>query len=114
MKNKLWGDNYFDEEAKKWKIEPISDSGKPLKRTFVQFIIDPICKLIRSVQNHDNEKTSKMLEKIGIKLTEKEKGLEDKKLMKAIMSKWIPAADCIIDMVIKSLPSPIEAQKYRA
>lgn len=35
MMKKLWGDNYFDAEAKKWKTEPISESGKPLKRAFV-------------------------------------------------------------------------------
>lgn len=46
MARKLWGDNYFDAEAKKWKVEPVSDSGKPLKRAFVQFIIDPIIKMI--------------------------------------------------------------------
>lgn len=28
--------------------------------------------------------------------------------------KWISAADCLIEMMIKHLPSPVEAQKYRA
>lgn len=35
MMKKLWGDNYFDAEAKKWRTEPVSESGKPLKRAFV-------------------------------------------------------------------------------
>lgn len=35
MMKKLWGDNYFDPESKKWRAEPISESGKPLKRAFV-------------------------------------------------------------------------------
>lgn len=35
MMNRLWGDNFFDPETKKWKTEPVSESGKPLKRGFV-------------------------------------------------------------------------------
>jgi elongation factor 2 len=30
------------------------------------------------------------------------------------MRKWISAADCLVEMMIKHLPSPIEAQKYRS
>jgi len=35
MMEKLWGDNYFDTEAKKWTTSDVSVSGKPLKRNFV-------------------------------------------------------------------------------
>jgi len=42
MMKKLWGDNYFDTETRKWRTESTSESGKPLKRAFVQFIMDPI------------------------------------------------------------------------
>lgn len=115
MISKLWGDNYFDAEAKKWKIEPVSDSGKPLKRAFVQFIMEPIVKLITAIMaNEAEEVIEKMLEKIGVKLSEEDKKLKDKKLMKAIMRKWLSAADCLIEVMVNHLPSPIEAQKYRA
>ena len=29
------------------------------------------------------------------------------------MTRWLPAADCIIEMMILKLPSPFEAQRYR-
>lgn len=45
LRSKLWGDNFYDAKAKKWKHEPVSEEGKELKRAFVQFIMDPICKL---------------------------------------------------------------------
>lgn len=35
MMSRLWGDNFFDPETRKWKEEPVSESGKPLKRSFV-------------------------------------------------------------------------------
>jgi elongation factor 2 len=53
MMQKLWGDNYFDNETKKWKTEPISESGKPLKRGFVHFIMDPIIELFQIILSND-------------------------------------------------------------
>jgi len=36
MKEKLWGDNYFDQKGKKWKGHNKADEGDtPLKRAFV-------------------------------------------------------------------------------
>jgi elongation factor 2 len=29
------------------------------------------------------------------------------------MSKWLPAADCLLEMMVIHLPSPRKAQKYR-
>lgn len=49
MMEKLWGDNYFDVEAKKWKKDYTSDSGKPMKRAFCAFIMEPIIKLAQSI-----------------------------------------------------------------
>ena len=34
--------------------------------------------------------------------------------MKCVFQKWISAADCLIEMIITKLPSPVKAQKYRA
>lgn len=114
MMQKFWGDNFYDTEAKKWKTEPISDSGKPLKRAFVEFIMDPIIELFGIVLSNDKEQILKKTDQLKITLNEQEKCLSDKKLLKTIMRKWISAADCLIEMMIKHLPSPKEAQKYRA
>lgn len=42
MMEKLWGDNYFDVEGKKWKKNSTADNGSVLKRAFVTFIMDPV------------------------------------------------------------------------
>lgn len=61
----------------------------------------------------DKKKIDKMLSVLHIELDPEEKELDSKKLMKAIMRKWINAADAILEMMIMHLPSPKEAQKYR-
>ena len=69
MMKKLWGDNYYDVEAKKWKTEPINETGQPLKRAFVQFILDPILEVFRAIMSNDREKIDKKIEQHQIALT---------------------------------------------
>jgi len=52
---KMWGDNYFDEDTKKWSKESVNQEGKPLQRGFVKYIMEPICKLTRSIARKDKE-----------------------------------------------------------
>lgn len=54
-----------------------------------------------------------MLTVLGLKVSSEEKLLEGKPLLKSIMSKWLSAADCLLEMMVLHLPSPAEAQKYR-
>jgi len=110
---KLWGDNYFDPETKKWNQEGQTASGKNLKRAFVQFIMDPIIRLTRSIMDGNEDQMNKMLKVVELTLTNDEKELKGKHLLKLVLSKWINAADCLLEMIVLHLPSPKAAQKYR-
>jgi elongation factor 2 len=72
--------------------------------------MDPICKLCQSVIEGDKERYEKLLKSLELTLTSDEKNLIGKKLLKAIMSKWINAADVILEMCTVHLPSPRRAQ----
>lgn len=113
MMDKLWGDNFFDAEAKKWKKEGLTEDGKPIRRAFAQFIMDPICKLCNAIIEGRKEDYEKMLTALGLKITLEEKNLEGKHLLKSIMSRWLNAADTLLEMMVLHLPSPRTAQKYR-
>lgn len=113
LMNKLWGDNYFDPETKKWNSEGQSESGKSLKRAFVQFIMEPIIKLTRSIMDGNDEQMNKMLTTVEVTLSTEEKELKGKHLLKLILSRWINAADCLLEMIVLHLPSPVIAQRYR-
>ncbi|CAD8076029.1 unnamed protein product [Paramecium primaurelia] len=113
LQERLWGDNYFDDETKCWRKDNEGSSGKQLQRAFVTFIMDPICKLANAVMEGNMEMANKMFNVLGLKLTQEEQKLVGKNLLKTVMSKWINAADTLIEMIITHLPSPREAQKYR-
>ena len=55
------------------------------------------------------EVSTKMLDALEIVLTSEEKLLTEKHLLKAILSKWLNAADTLLEMMVIHLPSPREA-----
>jgi len=108
MKN-LWGERFFNPESKKWQN---NGDGKT-KRGFCQFVLDPIYKVFDCVMNVKKDETTKLLEKLSIKLTAEERDLESKPLLKAVMRRWLPAGETLLQMICIHLPSPVTAQKYR-
>ena len=113
MMRKLWGDNFFDATAKKWRVDGETEDGKTLRRAFAQFIMDPICKMCQAIMDGRKEEYEKMITSLQIPLTEADRQLTDKYFLKAVMSKWLPAAECLLEMMVLHLPSPRQAQKYR-
>lgn len=69
--------------------------------------MDPICDIVREVLEGKEEIYEPKLSKLEIKLSQEERKKTDKALLKIIMSKWIPAANCLVEMMILHLPSPI-------
>jgi len=114
MMDKLWGDNFYDAKAKKWKNHDKADDGGQLKRAFVGFMMEPVIRLCRATMNGEMEKVDKMLINLEITLKTEERQLQGKHLMKNVFQKWINAAEALLEMIILKLPSPIKAQKYRA
>jgi len=116
MMKRLWGDSFFNAKKKVWTNQMKPDGeDKPLRRAFCQMIMDPISQMITATVNGDKEKWEGMLAKLTppIKLTQDERQLEGKALMKRIMQIWLNAADTLLQMIVIHLPSPKVAQKYR-
>lgn len=113
MMDRLWGDNFFDAKGKKWKKNNQADDGSVLPRAFCQFIMDPIVKLSRAIMSDDKPVIEKMLNSLNVQLKQDEKDLMQKALLKLVMRKWLPAADCLLEMMVVHLPGPTVAQKYR-
>jgi len=113
MKQRLWGDNYFDAEGKKWTTKSTSATGKQLTRAFCKFILEPIGQVFSASMADDIEKLEKFLKVVGIELKSEERTYQQKRLLKCIMQKWLPADEALLEMIVLNLPSPAVAQKYR-
>lgn len=110
MMKRLWGNHYYDAARKKWvKANP---DGK-LKRAFCQFIFEPIQKVFETIMSGDANASTKLITSMGVKLNNEEKNETGKVLLKTVMSRWLPAADALLEMIVVHLPSPVKAQGYR-
>ena len=113
MMAKLWGDNFFNPATRKWTTKGTDSDGKPLERAFNMFVLDPIFKIFDAVNNSSKDAIGSILEKLEIKLLQEERDLEPKKLLKAVMHKFVPASEALLEMIVINLPSPATAQRYR-
>ncbi|KAL7976005.1 hypothetical protein Chor_011773 [Crotalus horridus] len=104
---------YFDPATGKFSKSATGPDGKKLPRTFCQLILDPIFKVFDAIMNFKKEETSKLIEKLDIKLDAEDREKEGKPLLKAVMRRWLPAGEALLQMITIHLPSPVTAQKYR-
>ena len=111
---RLWGDHFYDAKNKKWSTEETNEQGEKLKRAFCQFCLEPVYQVFDAVMNEKKDKLEKMLKALNITLSCEEHELPPKKLLKAVMNKFLPAAETLLQMIVLHLPSPKKAQAYRS
>jgi elongation factor 2 len=107
LRGMMWGDWFYNKKKKTFTTEQHNKKGKPRKRTFCKFILEPIIKLTNTVFEGTLDQVKEMAAKLKIELTKEQWKLEQgRKLAKALMAKWMNASDSILEMVVTKLPSP--------
>ncbi|KAJ1671047.1 translation elongation factor 2, partial [Coemansia sp. RSA 25] len=110
---KLWGDNFYDLQTKMWSTQSSDATGKNADRSFNLLVLDLIYKLFGASLEGDADKALALADKLSIIFTAEECTLADKAMLTAIVGKYLPAADALMDMFCICLPSPAKAQSYR-
>jgi elongation factor 2 len=80
---------------------------------FCQMIMDPIYKIFRSIMDNNMDEFNRMTKKLNLVLTNEERNTPPKKLFGNTMKKLFPLSNTLLELIIKHLPSPIEAQEKR-
>jgi len=114
MMKRLWGDKFYNPKTKKWQRDANKNSKTTLQRGFVQFIMGPMKQMVDAIMEEKPEIYEKMFKQLDIVIPKADRELMGKPLMKVALRTWLPAGDALLGMIVKWLPSPAVAQKYRA
>eukprot|EP01133_Synstelium_polycarpum_P011413 gene11413-13302_t len=108
----LWEDHYYNATKKQWsKYSSDGDKG------FIHFILKPLRQLAKAVMSQDNASITSALETIGVQVPVEDREAfngKPEELFGFIMGRIQLLSDCILEMVVIHLPSPLVAQKYRS
>jgi ribosome assembly protein 1 len=87
-----------------------------VKPMFASMILDPIWQMYEVCISQSNpEKAAKMAKRaLGIEISAREINTRDPRItIQAILRRWLPLSDTVLRMVVRCMPSPLEAQRKR-
>jgi len=106
----LWGEWRFDKKSSKWTKKENTDDGIPLPRSFVEFCLDPINRVVTYCLEDNREKLGKFLKANKLELTPEQHQLTAKKLCKVVLHTWLDASVALMDSIAIHLPPPNVSQ----
>ncbi|OLP84628.1 Ribosome assembly protein 1 [Symbiodinium microadriaticum] len=109
----LWGDWTFNKKTKRAQKRTSEDTES--KTMFAEFIMQPICNLYEAAYKYlDTDLLGKMQRQIpGWKDLDLQKLTAGATATRELSSRWLPFADCILEMATSHLPSPVDAAPHR-
>lgn len=116
MRKKLWGDNFWDRKARRWVTR--RDRPASQERGFCALVLRPLRAMLleASAREPDRERVADMLRRAGVAAVPPSlaSAAAGGALARAAMQSWLPLGPLLARAVVRHLPSPPEAQQYRA
>ncbi|NXV22901.1 U5S1 protein, partial [Cepphus grylle] len=107
---RLWGDIYFNPKTRKFtKKAPTSSS----QRSFVEFILEPLYKILAQVVGDVDTTLPRTLDELGIHLTKEELKLNIRPLLRLVCKKFFGEFTGFVDMCVQHIPSPKVGAKMK-
>ncbi|PGH18508.1 hypothetical protein AJ80_04478 [Polytolypa hystricis UAMH7299] len=103
---RLWGDIFFNPKSRKFTRKGVEERSK---RTFVNFVLEPIYKLFSHTISESPDDLKDTLATLGIHLKPSQLKSDAKALLKLACEQFFGPVDGFVDMVIQHIPSPVEA-----
>jgi 116 kDa U5 small nuclear ribonucleoprotein component len=106
---RLWGDVFYNPKSRKFTRKGMEERSK---RTFVNFVLEPIYKLYSHTISESPEDLKDTLATLGISLKPSQYKADAKVLLKLVCEQFFGPADGFVDMIVEHVPSPAQgAQK---
>lgn len=106
---RLWGDVYLHED-RSFQRKPESGANK---RTFVQFILEPLYKIYSYTLGSEGKELKTMLDEIGVYLKKDQYNLDSRPMLKLICGQFFGDSSGFVEMCVRNFPSPVEAARAK-
>ncbi|KAF8333143.1 P-loop containing nucleoside triphosphate hydrolase protein [Cantharellus anzutake] len=107
---RLWGDIYFDSDTRKFTRQ---QSDLEDKRSFVQFILEPLYKLYTQTLSEDSRSLAATLGELGIELKPIMYKMDVRPLLKAVLDQFFGRSVGLVDMLLEWIPNAEEATRTK-
>jgi U5 small nuclear ribonucleoprotein component len=106
---RLWGDIFYNPRSRKFTRKGVEEGSK---RSFVNFVLEPIYKLYSHTISESPEDLKETLASLNIYLKPSQLKSDAKVLLNLVCEQFFGPATGFVDMVVQQIPSPVEgAQK---
>ncbi|OVA03255.1 Translation elongation factor EFG [Macleaya cordata] len=116
LEKALWGPRYFNPKTKMIVGKKAIGGGSKARPMFVQFVLEPLWQVYQAAFEPDGDKVvlQKVIKSFNLSVPPRElQNKEQKIVVQAVMSRWLPLSDAILSMVVKCMPDPVMAQSVR-
>ncbi|KAI9850849.1 MAG: hypothetical protein M1838_004918 [Thelocarpon superellum] len=107
---RLWGDIFFNPRSRKFTRKGLEEGAK---RSFVNFVLEPIYKLYSHTISESPEDLKETLATLGISLKPAQFKSDAKVLLKLVCEQFFGEATGFVDMIVEHIPSPVEGAKKK-
>lgn len=107
---RLWGDIFFNPRSRKFTRKGVEENSR---RTFVNFILEPIYKLYSHTISESPEDLKETLASVGISLKPSQFKTDAKVLLNLVCEQFFGPATGFVDMVVQHIPSPVEGARSK-
>lgn len=105
---RLWGDVFYNPGSRKFTRRGVEAGSK---RSFVNFVLEPIYKLFSHTLSESPDDLKQTLEGLGIYLKPTQLRSNAKDLLRLACQQFFGPATGLVDMLIRHVPSPVEGAK---
>lgn len=107
---RLWGDIFFNPKRRSFTRKGVEEGSK---RTFVNFVLEPIYKLYSHTISDSPEDLKDVLEPLGIYLKPSQFKVDAKDLLKLVCEQFFGGSEGFVDMIVEHVPSPVNGAKLK-
>ncbi|KAL9936000.1 hypothetical protein V8E36_004842 [Tilletia maclaganii] len=108
---RLWGNIYYSPSSRKFTR---SATDPEHKRSFVQFILEPLYKLYTNTLSSEMESLKVTLAKLGIHLKPEVYKVDVRVLLRIVLGQFFGPSNGLADVMVHGIPSPLEGAAAKA